>query len=288
MSRRARTIYFYLLAGVFVLLIPFIILYASGYRLSDGFDVVETGGIYVYVPQAGASIYIDGEFRRRTGNFQKELFVQNLEPQSRHTVFVERPGFSVWQKQVSVDAQEVTALYPFLVPEGYSLRDIPELLSEKTATLPAEENPEYAELLLEFEKEELELQENVIVPQTIEDLFTKIRRNNIAIWSDSEGVHAEWVSGDDWIPRYFCTDGDCQKEIMVVTPKEEVLTLEYYPDRDDVVIYSTPTGVYVAEMDIRSIQTKRKLYSGVDVDMRVLNDDRIIIRDGENLFELEA
>lgn len=285
MSKRMRNIYFYTMVGIFVLLIPFIILYANGYRLGSDFEVVETGGIYVTVPQAGAEIYIDDVFRRRTGNFQKELFVQNLEPKSQHTVRVERPGFSTWYKEIGIDAQEVTALYPFLLPETYAFRSVMRVVQ-------GELNDEYLDLVELFEEEEdvLALNSDNVerTSMTMEDIETLLRRNNSRIWHDENGVYAGWVSRDGWIPRYFCEEGECQKELLVASPSEEVITLDYYPRRDDVIIYSTKTGVYVAEIDVRTLQMKRKIYSGIDVDVRVDNDRTIVIRDGAQLFELEV
>lgn len=290
MSKRARTLYFYVLLGIFLLIIPVIILYANGYRLSNGFEVVETGGIYVTVPQSGASIYIDGVFKRRTGNFQKELFVQNIEPKSRHIVLVERPGFTTWQKEIGVDAQEVTALYPFLIPENYTFREIDQFLNTDKIT-PLVVNDEYENLLTlfeEVEEEVLTIPKSSAILNTPEELLEAVRRNNSSIWHDEDGIHAGWISRDGWIPRYFCESGECEKELIVAIPGEEVITLDYYPNRDDVVIYSTKTGVYVAEIDVRQVQMKRKIYSGIDTDVRVENDNRIIIRDGEQLFELEV
>jgi len=279
MSTVTRTIYFVVLSLVFIAMIPIIILYANGYRLGDDFVVVETGGIYVYVPQAGASVYIDDIFRRRTGNFQKETFVQNLEP-GDHSISVIRPGYFDWYKNVTVSAQEVTTLYPFLLPESYSLREIKAFqASSPDPRSFLEANPEYAFVIGLFDSEE-------DVNEEEEEVIEKKEENNIRIWHDEEGIHAEWISREDWVPRYFCQE-ECQQELIIANPKEDILNLDFYPNRDDVVIYSTKTGVYIAEIDIRPIQLKKKIFSGTDVDMRVFRDRQVFIRDNERLFELE-
>lgn len=287
MSRRLRVTYFVSAVVLFIAALPFVILYANGYRFNEG-DVVETGGVYVFVPHRGASIFIDGEFRRRTGNFQRELFVQNIDPSALHTVSVEHPEYTFWQKQVGVDPHEVTALYPFLLPHVYEVAEINQFINEgdQSALIP-EENQSYISYLELFEEDEKLVAASVssLTEAGIEEV-EKIERDNILIWFDDHGVYAEWSLEEGWIPRYFCHNGECERILTVVSPRNAVVALDYYPDRDDVVVYATRAGVYVAEIDTRSVQVHRQIFAGTDVDMRIVRDSNIIIRDGERLFEI--
>ena len=78
--RKRRRTFFFLLA-LFVISLPFLYLYATGYRfdLSDTNAIVGTGGIYVAAERTGAEIYIDDELVRETRVFRTAFYAQNLD-----------------------------------------------------------------------------------------------------------------------------------------------------------------------------------------------------------------
>ena len=115
MSIKKRRFYFYTLLVVFFLIIPIIILYTSGYRVK-GFHLVETGGIYIYSPEANSIIYLDNNEEHETSVFQKDYFVQNLTP-GTYSVLIAKDGFWPWIKEVSVEERVVSEAIAFLIPK---------------------------------------------------------------------------------------------------------------------------------------------------------------------------
>src|SRR3989344_3241440 len=99
MSLRKRRVYFYILCVLFIFIIPPIMFYTNGYRLGPGFTIVETGGMYIYAPEPGSIIYIDGKERRETTLFQREWFVQDVTP-GIYTVLIAKDEFWPWIKEV--------------------------------------------------------------------------------------------------------------------------------------------------------------------------------------------
>lgn len=143
LSRQHRSVFFYLLAGIFFASLPFLFLYATGYRFTwhEG-EFIGTGGIYVSVDRSGAEIYIDGELVRETRVFRTAFYAQNLSP-GTHRVVVQKPGSHTWVKQLPVYAHLVTEALAFNMPEETEARVISpwrlesgEVLLGASSTLP--------------------------------------------------------------------------------------------------------------------------------------------------------
>ncbi|MCR4330631.1 MAG: PEGA domain-containing protein, partial [Patescibacteria group bacterium] len=161
LSLKKRRFYFYTLLAVFFIIIPVVTLYTSGYRIGKGFQLVETGGIYIYSPEAGADIYVDNKKKKTTNIFQKELFLQDLTP-GTYVVYITKDGFWPWLKEVEVEERKVTTTIAFLVPKEPKGEVIPRILSSDPAlstTTPTTEgklNPEYMDVVDLFQKHEAE------------------------------------------------------------------------------------------------------------------------------------
>jgi hypothetical protein len=115
-----RNYFFYTLATIFLVALPFLFLYATGYRFTfnDG-TLVGTGGIYVAAERTGAEIYIDGELVRETRVFRRAFYAQSLDP-GTHRVHVQKDGHHTWVKELPVYRHLVTEAQAFnlpLVPE---------------------------------------------------------------------------------------------------------------------------------------------------------------------------
>lgn len=121
LSHRHRNIFFYLLFGIFIAALPFLFLYASGYRFYfDDVGFVSTGGLYVAADKTGAQIFINDELVRETRVFRRAFYAQGLDA-GTHEVHVQKEGYHTWTKELPV--------YPHLVTEAqaFNLPLIPEV-----------------------------------------------------------------------------------------------------------------------------------------------------------------
>ena len=116
MPLKKRRFYFYTLFVVFFIVIPIITLYTSGYRISKDFKIVETGGIYIYSPETGSEIYINNKKKDETSIFKRDIFVQNLKPDT-YAILIAKEGFWPWAKDVEVRERHVSEAIAFLVPK---------------------------------------------------------------------------------------------------------------------------------------------------------------------------
>src|SRR3989338_1225668 len=107
LSRNKRKIYLLIAFTIFVLVSPILILYATGYRFEKLFKLTEVGGLYITAPLSNADIYVNDELVKRTSAFQKNVFIQNLEPGS-YDIKVERRDSQSWVKRLAVFPKTVT------------------------------------------------------------------------------------------------------------------------------------------------------------------------------------
>ena len=128
LSLRHRSAFFYLLLTIFLIALPFLFLYATGYRFNfDDTSFVSTGGLYVAAERTGAEIYIDGELVRETRVFRRAFYAQSIEP-GTHRVHVQKEGYHTWVKDLPVYAHLVTEAQAFNLPEVSQIRLITPLL----------------------------------------------------------------------------------------------------------------------------------------------------------------
>lgn len=124
LSYRHRNTFFLLLATIFASSLPFLFLYATGYRfdfLQTGF--VSTGGLYVSAERTGAEIYINDELVRETRVFRRAFYSQGLEA-GTHRVHVQKIGHHTWVKELPVYPHLVTEAQSFNLPEVAVVRVI--------------------------------------------------------------------------------------------------------------------------------------------------------------------
>lgn len=108
MSKKTRTILFFLFAFLFVATIPFLIAYTQGYRLDwEHRRFVQTGGMDFSVRPLGVRVFVDGKFRQETNFFFRDATMRNILPRD-YEVRMERDAYATWHKTVSVLESFVT------------------------------------------------------------------------------------------------------------------------------------------------------------------------------------
>jgi len=238
-QKRQRTFFF--LFAIFVISLPFLYLYATGYRfdLEDPNALVKTGGMYVAAERTGAEIYIDDELVRETRVFRTAFYAQNLEPKT-HKVHVQKEGHHTWVKELPVTSHRVTEAQSFNVPLVPQVRVISEFVSATgsavvrtplpfasttndivatttKATSTFGMNPEYTLLMEHF----LSTTSTSTVPKkniverleadfsrstsTIEIPTTTKESGGVALVRQSDGrVVAVWRGNFEQMPYYYC------------------------------------------------------------------------------------
>jgi len=303
---RKRLYYFFILAIVFIIGVPFLVLYATGYRFGEELELEKRGGIYVTVPQSGASIFIDW-MQYHTTAFLSHDYLKQDAVVGDHEVEVRHPDYKTWYREVEVKPQTVTPLYPFLVPLEYEIRT---LYSTSTLSeLPLEEREgvtfdEYERIMTLFEVTETAtstrkvrslntLLSDAVVATTTPELATpddilpyhQITKDDITVWYDGYTIYAYW-DNEDWLPERFCNKHSCVNPMAVLTTSQRITHVDFYPGRDDVILYTLPDGIYVAEIDKRPWPVREQILYGRGIDFRIENNN-LYVKEGNRIVELE-
>jgi hypothetical protein len=271
--------------ALFLVFIPVVLLYSIGYRLDKGFTLKSTGGLYVFYPESGAKVYLNDELTDQTSIFGRGIFIDNLQPTS-YKVQIQKEGYLPWDKNVNVVEKKVVEAYPFLIPEVVSTSSVPKFVTLGSGA--SVTNTLYGEVVKLFAtstsssvtlKKVLASTSTTLVASS-----TGIIRKDIEIDIVDKAVIASWKGSIESTPFYFCDVQrlDCKKELKVV--EGTFKHVDFYPGRNDVIIYSTNDGIYATELDQRLPVNTHKLISG-NLEFRE-NDNRVFIKDKSNYFEL--
>lgn len=126
LSYTRRKFFFYALVVIFLVLLPLIILYTTGYRL-DFTDtentIVTTGGVYITTDNLEVAVYLDEERVRQPRLFRSAYYIQNVEA-GQHQVVVQQLGLHTWVKELPVDPYIVTEAAAFNMPVLPRIRPI--------------------------------------------------------------------------------------------------------------------------------------------------------------------
>jgi len=281
LSIRRRRLYLVFFAIVFVVTIPLLILYATGYRLSNALNLVRTGGLSISVPYSGAQVSIGNSIIKDTSIFQRNIFVQNLRP-ATYDIRVTKDGLQEWKKRLMVSPQTVTEAHVFLLPQKPVLEEVPTLLVdgnslEATTTKILQKksapNPQYQFVLALFGTT------TKSITTTSDSL--KIKRK-LSVTNKDGALHVVWEGNVDSLPYYFCSDQSCKSEI-VVRALSKIRYFDFFPGRDDLLVVALPDGIFVLDIDDRSPHNVQFLEVAPGLDFRIQNNETIFIKEGKTL-----
>lgn len=242
LSYKHRNLFFYTLVTIFAAALPFLFLYASGYRFNLGeTGLISTGGLYVAADKTGAQIYINDELVRETRVFRRAFYAQGLEA-STHRVHVQKEDNHTWVKELPVYSHLVTEAQAFNLPLLPNVRvvtswntatGVPVLTATSTVLQSAEAsnqilytpraNPanltasdEYEDLLEYFATSTIAAEEQGVLNrmQTALDTNNATSTETIAtttkewrgvkLYEAGEEVYATFVGSRSAMPYYYC------------------------------------------------------------------------------------
>lgn len=279
-----------LLSIAFFLMTPFLIYYATGYRLTDSFNWNPTGGLYILTSQSGVKVYVNEEEVKESNLFQRNIFVQHLKP-GTFRIRTSKEGYTPWEKELSVYPERVTETYPFMLPEELEWREVFAYIDKEgqaTSTSLAldktkhEPNPDLNKIIDLFAPVSATSTKNT---KTATSTLLVKTDNKIALTKIDGRVVATWTGKEDERPPYFCEEIACRGEIWLETVSN-VDNFDFFPGRNELVLVAVETGIQVIEIDNRSKQNSVLIREGKKLDFR-LSGNTIYVKDGKKYFSLE-
>lgn len=258
MPKKVRIAYFLLFALIFIVAIPTLLLYATGYSLDDAFNLTRRGGVYVYVPEIGAQIFIGDDLRATTSRFEREALIKNLEAKN-YLLLVSHENFWPWAKFVDVKKGEVAARFPLLVPK---VMQFDEVLKNSTDYIAASK---------------------LFATSTP----ASKRGGDIRVFASGLSVRAEWLEATSTAPYYFCEErAVCQKNINIWTANSQIDTIDFFPGREDAILISFDNAIYALELDTSTYHNIYPIFRGQDPDFRI-SGGVVYVKDGAYIATTE-
>ncbi len=280
-----RRVYLGISSILFLLCIPVLILYATGYRFNNALSLIETGGVFVALPYSGTDVYVGGELVKQNGVFQKNAFVQNLRP-GKYTVKVEKKNYQTWSKELTVFPQTVTESYPFLFLEKPLFTEVLQFgvlqststaTGTKSVTQGKKETSEYTSIVSLFK--------SALASSTATSTDVLKIRRKLSVENKKGMLHVVWTGDNDALPHYFCENEVCKEEITIRNTNP-IISFDFLPGRDDLIIFSTQDGIFVSEIDNRSKQNVDIVKLGKKLDVRVKTNDTVYIKNNKQYFSV--
>jgi len=248
------------LFAVFVIVIPVIIFYSFGYRISSDMKVVKTGGIYVANNEADASVLLNGKLKKSTGLIDRNMLVQDLKP-GNYTVNVVKNGYRPWAKSVKVQEQLVEVCFPLLIPNELKIVEIPKYMpaekpepGKKSVKHPKPElNDDYADVIKLIKERKKPSKSIFPVWNSKEIAALKLGtmrklKGKVFLSNEKNKVYVRWIGKKDQLPFFINT----MSKKLVYSPEKRIKEIEFYPKRDDsFLVYFDDGSLYAVEIDTR-------------------------------------
>lgn len=242
----SKKILYYFYAPLIIILLfiaGFFLLYKFGYRLTNKFWIEKAGKIEIQTNKTGLGIYIDEKLMSTTQTENEKILFKNLAPQT-YNVVISKNNFWPWIKNINIKSGLTTVIYPFLISKNQNFEKI------KTSS---EDFQTYSKFIIK----------NVL--PTFSD--KKISDNkNVAIWIEGTQIFAEWLGKENEIPYFFCVADPCVSKIIeIIKLNQSIKNLDFYGNREDVIMFSTNKNIYALEIDKRGTQNFQPIYTnGID------------------------
>ncbi len=119
MTRKTRTILFFICLFLFLLIAPAVVFYSQGYRFDfEKKKVTQTGAFYFKVLPKSTQIYFDGKLKKKTDFLFGSTLIENLLPKT-YNIQIKKEGYISWEKTLEIKEKQVTeAKNIVLIPEN--------------------------------------------------------------------------------------------------------------------------------------------------------------------------
>lgn len=245
------------LFAVFIVVIPVLIFYSYGYRISDNFKIVKTGGLYISNSEAGASVLLNGKQKKSSGLIDRNMLVQNIKP-GNYTINVIKDGYRPWEKYIKVQEQLVEVCFPLLVPSELKSVEIPKYLpAEKSdknkKRLKYTLNDDYTDVVKLFKEAKKPPTSLFPLWNSREIISLKLGpmrklKDKVFLSNEGDKIFVKWIGKKEQLPFFINT----MNKKQVYAPEKIITAFDFYPKRDDSFIVRFDDGsLYAVEVDTR-------------------------------------
>src|SRR3989338_3028715 len=271
LSKRTRLSMLFGLIALFFIILPVIILYASGWRWQSGVGLVRTGGISMTVPYEDALISLDGKHIGTSRFLNRQFYVDDLIP-GAYEVRVEKENYQPWVHTLVVEPQIVSDARAFLVPENIQLLRI--LVGTSTATTTRTvDSRTYNSYLETFGR-----------PFATTTGGAYDISGDEGIFLEKGNIYVRWLNENASPTSNFCgRPSYCGREFAIEEGRDTATSALYFAGG---VVYRTKeSGIFIRESTILPAAVSAPIYTKRGAEFRVI-DGKLIIKNGMQLYEV--
>ena len=269
LSKNKRRLYLIGFIALFFLCLPFVLLFANGFRFEKGSGFVKTGGIFVSVPYADAVVAMNGEEVGTSGLLKRGFYIDDLTPGS-YIIAVTREGYRPWYRTLVVEQKIVSDARALLIPEEIEAVPLTYVagVASSTRVIP---RADYDAYLAAFKIPAATTTEGV----SGESVF--VEQGNVFVRLTDESA----------LPTSnFCgRPSFCVSEIPIEQGKQTAVNAA--PFKGGIVYATKEGGISLAEADIRPTAVSVAVYSARGSEFRVIGGE-LIVKDGKDLYQIEG
>lgn len=226
-----------------VLMIVLFVLYQEGNLGFSNWKIVKTGSLEIVLPENNVKIFIN-EIEKNITNPRELNILFKKVPVGLNSVLISKNGYWPWMKKIEISEGKKTIIYPFLT----------EILQEDITAIDKESN---------LYKD---------IKNKIENLFIPTKDHKLV--STNAGASL-WV----YNKTIFFQKIDSGEVVEVFTGTNQITGVDFYKDRDDVILFSTGNYIYVIETSIKNNQNFQPLFQG--------ENPKFIKKDNQNIYILD-
>ncbi|MBI3313166.1 MAG: PEGA domain-containing protein [Candidatus Omnitrophica bacterium] len=283
MLRLLRKIMFYVFVALYLVVTPYVILYALGYSINPKEKAfVKTGLISVVSVPRGAGIFVQGrKFSHRT-----PAVINDLLP-GRYHVRLQRKGYEPWEREIEILPEKATQIEPALLlpqkPEReiISLKSyrgmIPEIIDSKMIVWQTEKLNSLSQIDLFFKKETpVRVSAKIPEKEEIKEVYAQTG-SGIALLKTENGKTGFWL---------LQPDAGEKKELRDLTSliQDKPDFFDWDPKNDSHLFYLAKGDLY--RLDLQKESFPSKIASGV-LGFGARYDRLVILKNNFSLVETD-
>jgi hypothetical protein len=291
-KKKLRLIIFFL---IFIIISPIVVLYAKGDIFTNGWNILETGGMYVTEAPVGSNIFLNSKSQTSTSFFSRDILIKNLRPGTYH-VLVQKDGYNAWSNTLMVKNNLVVAADVFMLPTHVILEEIPKYISQSDGTATTTgakiKNQDYVDILAVFSTSSPAVSKKIFSTSTIDfkdNLGTKISPimdGKIGLWQDGSAIFAKWFGDDDQAPTYFCNGSDCSETITVYHSLAPIRKINFLPDYNSVVLVASGDEIFAIQIENNPDKVPQLIYKGTNPTFQMIGGD-VYIKDNTYIAHVQ-
>lgn len=245
------------LFGAFLVIMPLIIGYSMGYRITSDFKIVETGGIYLKNDEPDTTLYVNGIVKDAAGLIDSNLLIKNLKP-GLYSIKLEKENFRPWKKSIQVEEKQVEVGYPLLVPEKIEPEEIKKFLIEENVVRGIKKkvkvlNDDYLDVVELFKNSRRPPKR--FFPEWYTGKKDKITagrdiklKGKVLLSQTGNRIYVKWIGREKNLPFFI---GTMEKK-QIYTPDMPIASFDFFPGRNDSMLVRFKNGQLMAvEIDTR-------------------------------------